>query len=105
MMDNALNHAAVITWGWFNEGPSNDERACPAYGACNNYSRTRDPTRFTTWADDKDMGGKCYEHATLISFNNYPGWCVAARITRRELVLENVPKTSSFRSFLWFEFH
>ena len=20
MMDNALNHAAVMTWGWFNEG-------------------------------------------------------------------------------------
>lgn len=20
MLDNALNHASVITWGWFNEG-------------------------------------------------------------------------------------
>jgi len=74
MIDNAMNHAAVFTWGWFNEGPTNDEAACPAYAACNNYSRARDPTRFTTWADDKDLSGKCYEHATLIAFNNYPQW-------------------------------
>lgn len=74
MLDNALNHASVLTWGWFNEGPSNDLAACPAYGRCNSYSRARDPTRFTTWADDKDLRGKCYEHATLIAFNNYPGW-------------------------------
>jgi len=74
MIDNAFNHASVFTWGWFNEGPSNDVDACPAYGACNDYARGRDPSRFTTWADDKDMRGKCYEHATLISFNNYPSW-------------------------------
>jgi len=55
-------------------GPSHDAAACPAYGQCNDYARKRDPTRFTTWADDKDTSGKCYEHATLISFNNYPGW-------------------------------
>jgi hypothetical protein len=30
--------------------------------------------RFVTWADDTDLRGKCYEHATLISFNDYPGW-------------------------------
>jgi hypothetical protein len=29
-MDNAFNHASVMTWGWFNEGPSNDAAACPA---------------------------------------------------------------------------
>jgi beta-glucuronidase len=74
MLDNAFNHAAVFTWGWFNEGPSNDIKACPAYGACANVSKTRDPTRFTTWADDKDLRGLCYEHASLIAFNNYPGW-------------------------------
>jgi hypothetical protein len=60
--------------GWFNEGPSNKAEACPAYGQCNDYARARDPTRFTTWADDKDLGGKCYEHCTLLAFNNYPGW-------------------------------
>jgi len=74
MIDNAINHASVITWGWFNEGPTNDVKACPAYGACADYAKTRDPSRFVTWADDKDTSGKCYEHATLISFNNYPGW-------------------------------
>ena len=30
MLDNALNHASIFTWGWFNEGPSDDSRACPA---------------------------------------------------------------------------
>jgi beta-glucuronidase len=74
MVDNAMNHASVFTWGWFNEGPTNDAAACPAYRQCNDYARARDPGRFTTWADDKDLGGKCYEHCTLIAFNNYPGW-------------------------------
>ena len=49
MLDNALNHAAVFAWGWFNEGPSHDPTVCPAYDACANYSRDRDPTRFATW--------------------------------------------------------
>lgn len=74
MLDNAMNHAAIMAWGWFNEGPSSDVTACPAYGMCADYSKTRDPTRFTTWADDKDNSAKCYEHASLIAYNNYPGW-------------------------------
>eukprot|EP01050_Picozoa_sp_SAG11_P010025 SAG11_NODE_985_length_6288_cov_53.468972_2_plen_111_part_00 len=75
MMDNAMNHASILTWGWFNEGPSSNEEACPAYAACSAQARARDPTRFVTWADDTDLRGKCYGHATLISFNDYPGWC------------------------------
>jgi beta-glucuronidase len=74
MMDNALNHASIFAWGWFNEGPSDQEGACPAYGACADYATSRDPSRFTTWADDKNFQGKCFAHASLISFNNYPGW-------------------------------
>jgi len=74
MLDNAMNHASVFTWGWFNEGPSNDPKACPGYGACARYAQTRDPSRFTTWADNKKDGGVCYEHATLIAYNDYPGW-------------------------------
>jgi len=74
MLDNAMNHASILTWGWFNEGPSSEPKACPAYAANAKYARARDPTRFTTWADDTDTRGACYEHATLISFNDYPGW-------------------------------
>ena len=36
---------------WFNEGPSSDEGACPAYAACSKQARGRDATRFVTWAD------------------------------------------------------
>lgn len=74
MIDNALNHAGVFTWGYFNEGPSDHPEACPAYAACAEVSTQRDPTRFTTWADNKKSAGACYEHATLIAFNDYPGW-------------------------------
>ena len=58
----------------FNEGPSNQPDACPAYKANADLAKARDPTRFTTWADDWTTGGYCYEHASLIAFNNYPGW-------------------------------
>lgn len=74
MLNNALNHASVYAWGWFNEGPSNEDGACDAYAACAKQARERDPTRFGTWADDHKLNGKCYESATLISFNDYPGW-------------------------------
>ena len=60
--------------GWFNERPSNHAEACPAYADCPNYSPTRGPIRFTTWADDKDLSGLCYQHVPLIAFNNYLGW-------------------------------
>ena len=74
MIDNAVNHAAIMTWGWFNEGPSDDPAACPGYQACSERARGRDPTRFVTWADDKETSSMCLAHATLISFNNYPAW-------------------------------
>ena len=76
MMDNAINHASVYAWGWFNEGPSDDAAACPAYAANADYARARDPTRFTTWASDKDLRDKCLASASLIAFNDYPGWYV-----------------------------
>lgn len=74
MLDNAMNHASIMTWGWFNEGPSNEEAACPAYQACADVANARDKTRFTTWASDKNLQDKCLAAASLISFNNYPGW-------------------------------
>ena len=83
MLDNAMNHASIMTWGWFNEGPSNDAANCPAYKACADLARARDPTRFTTWATDKDLGDKCLEHASLISFNNYPSWYNSADPTEQ----------------------
>eukprot|EP00756_Hemistasia_phaeocysticola_P006893 Hpha_TRINITY_DN14039_c0_g1::TRINITY_DN14039_c0_g1_i1::g.44274::m.44274/K01195/uidA, GUSB; beta-glucuronidase len=74
MMDMSLNHPAILTWGWFNEGCSNDIECCSGYKACSDAARARDPSRFVTWADNHLSGSKCLSHATLISFNNYPGW-------------------------------
>jgi len=74
MLDMSLNHASIMTWGWFNEGPTHDERACPAYKACSEAVQARDPTRFRTWADNKESQSKCLNHASLISFNSYPAW-------------------------------
>jgi hypothetical protein len=28
MIDQSMNHAGIMTWGWFNEGPSDDKAAC-----------------------------------------------------------------------------
>lgn len=74
MLDASLNHPSIMTWGWFNEGPSDHQEACPAYAACAEHTRSRDPTRFLTWASDKLLHDRCLEHASLISFNSYPGW-------------------------------
>mmetsp|Transcript_40928 Transcript_40928/g.98242 ORF Transcript_40928/g.98242 Transcript_40928/m.98242 type:complete len:226 (+) Transcript_40928:1-678(+) len=69
-----MNHAAIMTWAWFNEGPSDKSDACPAYQACAEKARAADPTRFVTWASNKEDNDKCLDHATLVSFNSYPAW-------------------------------
>lgn len=74
MLDMSMNHASIMTWGWFNEGPSNREGACPGYQACSERAQQRDPTRFRTWADNHELDSKCLEYASLVSFNNYPAW-------------------------------
>ena len=75
MLDASLNHASIMTWGWFNEGPSDKPAACPAYAACAARARARDPTRFGTWASSAKTSDACLEHASLVSFNSYPAWC------------------------------
>ena len=75
MMDQSLNHPSIMTWAWFNEGPSTDEQACPAYAACADRAQTRDPTRFVTYASHNDVTeDKCLAHVSLISQNFYPAW-------------------------------
>jgi len=74
MMDLSMNHASIMTWGWFNEGPTNDEAACIGYKACSEHAQARDPTRFRTWADSRGSGAKCFDFASLVSLNSYPGW-------------------------------
>eukprot|EP01062_Namystynia_karyoxenos_P020950 TRINITY_DN17948_c0_g3_i1.p1 TRINITY_DN17948_c0_g3~~TRINITY_DN17948_c0_g3_i1.p1 ORF type:complete len:621 (+),score=193.70 TRINITY_DN17948_c0_g3_i1:76-1938(+) len=74
MQDQALNHPAILAWGWFNEGPSDKQSACDGYKACSDRAAARDPTRFRSWADNKEMRSRCLKHASMIAFNNYPGW-------------------------------
>ena len=75
MMDNAFNHASVAFWAFFNEGPSHNEEACNGYQASSDAIRARDTTRFITYASNRaPPGDKCYQAATVISHNGYPGW-------------------------------
>merc|ERR1712050_645804 len=74
-MDQSLNHPSIMTWAWFNEGPTDDERACPAYAACADRAEARDPSRFVTYASHKDFNeDKCLKHVSLVSQNFYPAW-------------------------------
>jgi beta-glucuronidase len=74
MLDNAMNHASVGIWGFFNEGPSHSVDACPAYKASADIIHARDHTRFVTYASSKAMRDKCFASATLLAINAYPGW-------------------------------
>mmetsp|Transcript_3081 Transcript_3081/g.5710 ORF Transcript_3081/g.5710 Transcript_3081/m.5710 type:complete len:626 (-) Transcript_3081:166-2043(-) len=74
MIDASFNHPSIVAWGWFNEGPSDHKEACPAYAACAERAKLRDPSRFRTWASNRAERDQCLEHATMVSFNSYPGW-------------------------------
>lgn len=73
MMEASMNHPSIMLWGWFNEGPSDDPKACPGYAACAQLA-AKDPTRFRSWASSTKVKDKCLEHATVVSFNDYPAW-------------------------------
>jgi beta-glucuronidase len=74
MMDNAMNHPSIAFWAFFNEGPSSDEEACPGYLASADTIRRRDSTRFISYASNQAFHDQCYDAATVISHNGYPGW-------------------------------
>ncbi|CAJ1343191.1 unnamed protein product [Effrenium voratum] len=74
MLEASMNHPSIMVWAWFNEGPSDQEAACPAYAACAQLAASRDSTRFLSWASNKKDKDKCLDHATAISFNSYPAW-------------------------------
>lgn len=75
MLDNAMNHASIAFWAFFNEGKSNVIESCPGYQASSDTIQARDTTRFITYASNTyppyDL---CYDAATVISHNAYPGW-------------------------------
>jgi len=73
MLEASMNHPSIMVWAWFNEGPSDNQAACPAYAACAKVAG-RDPTRFLSWASSKQQRDQCLEHATAVSFNGYPAW-------------------------------
>jgi hypothetical protein len=75
MVDNALNHASIAFWGFFNEGPSHKDEACNGYQASSDAILFRDTTRFITYASNIfPPHDRCYRAATVISHNGYPGW-------------------------------
>ena len=74
MLDRDTNHPAIIFWGFFNEGQSDNNASCPAYGAMSKTFKRRDQTRLVTWADNRGSTGLCYEYADVVSNNFYPGW-------------------------------
>ena len=75
MMDAAMNHPSIALWGFFNEGPSSSAHACPGYQHSSDVIQKRDPTRFITYASNAyPPSDLCYDAATVISHNGYPGW-------------------------------
>lgn len=75
MLEVSMNHPSIMAWAFFNEGPSDNGTACPAYAANADFARARDPTRLVTWASCKDFSQqKCIAHADVVSWNSYPGW-------------------------------
>jgi beta-glucuronidase len=75
MLDNAMNHASVAIWAFFNEGPSDRFPACPAYEMCAGIIKSRDKSRFVSYASDKNPpNDKCFHVVDVMAMNSYPGW-------------------------------
>ena len=75
MIAASYNHPSIFTWGYLNEGPSNDPGACPGYQACADRVLQLDKSRFNACASNKIGADRCSRHASLVAWNFYPGWC------------------------------
>eukprot|EP01059_Diplonema_ambulator_P031384 TRINITY_DN5734_c0_g1_i1.p1 TRINITY_DN5734_c0_g1~~TRINITY_DN5734_c0_g1_i1.p1 ORF type:complete len:623 (+),score=162.68 TRINITY_DN5734_c0_g1_i1:629-2497(+) len=75
MVHASFNNPSVLMWGFFNEGPSNDQKSCDdGYKVMADTIKAMDTSRLVTWADDKKNESKCLPYADLVSFNSYPAW-------------------------------
>lgn len=80
MVETSINHPSVLYHAFYNEGPSSDSAACPAYNASGTAIRSRvsvagsPPSRLVTWASDKTYSDVCLPFADVYSANNYPCW-------------------------------
>ena len=82
MVTTSLAHPSVFFHAFFNEGPTNDPKACVGYEASAAGIRAianidgAPPARLVTWADNKGPAGLCFASASVLSYNAYPGWYV-----------------------------
>lgn len=76
MLDNAMNHASIAFWAYFNEGPSQSLSACDAYRMNTDTIKSRDPSRLVSYASDRrPPGDKCFHGvADIMAMNGYPAW-------------------------------
>lgn len=76
MTETSIAHPSILLHGFFNEGPSNDVKACSGYATLAAEVHKHAPLswRMATWASDKNDNDVCLDSADVISFNNYPGW-------------------------------
>ena len=80
MVNASASHPAVIIHGFYNEGPSNDPKACPGYNVSADAVHALMPTshRMVTWASSQKEKDACLEAADVLSFNDYPAWYTAS---------------------------
>ncbi len=85
MVQNSVNHPAVIMWGFLNEGPSNDVGAAPLYRELISILRAEDSSRLVTYASFHDADDLHFELVDVVSVNAYPGWYAADKVNARPL--------------------
>jgi beta-glucuronidase len=76
MLDNAMNHASIAIWAFFNEGPSQSLSACDAYRMNTDIIKSRDNSRLVSYASDRPPpGDKCFHDVVdIMAMNGYPAW-------------------------------
>ena len=74
MIAASYNHPSVISWGFLNEGGSNEEFAVPLYRELIGLAKSLDGSRPVTYASMFPFDDLLFEEADIISVNQYPAW-------------------------------
>lgn len=74
MVENSINHPAIIFWGFLNECCSDHDEGRRLYQSLAQTVRSRDDSRLVSYASNRVRNDICLDLADVISINIYPGW-------------------------------
>lgn len=98
MVQNSINHPAIIIWGFLNECFSDQEDGRELYRTLAAIIKAEENSLIVSFASNKCENDIFLEYADVISMNLYPGWCsqISWEKTSSEQISQRIADMAAF---------